>query len=41
MLAIRSEIEAWRKKKEAQLANAYYNEVLYYGLGTDPDPDPE
>ncbi len=28
MLAICSEIEAWRKKKEAQEANARYNELL-------------
>ena len=35
MLAICSEIEAWRKKKEAQEANARYNEILYYGFGDD------
>ena len=33
MLAICSEIEEWRKKKEAQEANARYNEILYYGIG--------
>ncbi len=33
MLAICSEIETWRKKKEAEEANARYNEMLYYGLG--------
>ena len=35
MLAICSEIEQWRRKKEAQEANARYNEMLYYGLGSD------
>ncbi len=28
MLAIMSEIEAWREKKESQIANAKYNEFL-------------
>ena len=32
MLAIKSEIDAWRERKEAQNANARYNEMLYYGL---------
>lgn len=36
MLAIRSEIDAWREKKASEEANARYNEMLYYGLG-DPD----
>ena len=36
MLAIRSEIDAWREKKASQEANALYNEMLFYGLG-DPD----
>lgn len=31
MLAICSEIEAWREKKESQEANAHYNEMRYYG----------
>ncbi len=35
MLAICAEIEAWRSKKEAEEANARYNEMLYYGLGGD------
>ncbi len=35
MLAICSEIEEWRRKKEALEANARYNEMLYYGLGGD------
>ena len=32
MLAIRSEIDAWREKKLSEEANARYNEMLYYGL---------
>ena len=32
MLAIRSEIDAWREKKAAEEANARYNEMLYYGF---------
>ena len=32
MLAIRSEIDAWREKKAAEEANARWNEYLYYGL---------
>ena len=35
MLAIRSEIEAWRTKKDSEDANAKYNEMLYYGFGDD------
>ncbi len=35
MLVIRSEIEAWRAKKDSEDANAKYNEMLYYGLGDD------
>ncbi len=37
MLAICSEIEAWRSKKEAEEANAKYSEMLYYGLGNEDD----
>lgn len=37
MLAIRSEIEAWREKKASEEANAKYNEMLYYGLGGEED----
>ena len=38
MLAIRSEIDAWREKKASEQANARYNEILYYGLeGSDED----
>ena len=36
MLAIRSEIDAWRDKKASEEANAKYNEILYYGLGDSP-----
>ena len=32
MLAIKSEIDAWREKKASEEANAKYNEMLYYGL---------
>ena len=32
MLAIMSEIEAWRSKKESEKANARYNEILNGGL---------
>ena len=35
MLAIRYEIDEWRKKKSAQEANMRYNEIMYLGL--DPD----
>ena len=39
MLAIRSDIESWREKKASELANAKYNELLYYGLGGDDEDD--
>ena len=32
MLAIQSEIDAWKEKKVSEEANARYNEFLYYGL---------
>ncbi len=32
MLAIRLEIDSWRKKKEGQEAVSRYNEILRYGL---------
>ena len=32
MLAICSEIEAWREKKAAREANESYNEILYHGF---------
>ena len=31
-LAIRSEIDTWREKKEAQESNAAYNMLLWHGL---------
>ncbi|MCR5420577.1 MAG: hypothetical protein K6E98_06210 [Lachnospiraceae bacterium] len=37
MLAICSDISRWRDKKESERANAKYNEVLYFGLGTEDD----
>ena len=37
MLAIRSEIDAWREKKASQEANAHYNEMLNRGLTEDED----
>ena len=39
MLAIRSEIDAWREKKASQEANAAYTMMLYQGLGTEDDDD--
>ena len=39
MLAIRSDIQTWREKKASELANAKYNELLYYGLGDEEDDD--
>ncbi|MGN0361775.1 MAG: hypothetical protein ACI4ET_02935 [Bilifractor sp.] len=38
MLAIRSEIDAWKEKKASEEANARYNEMLYEGL-TDSTAD--
>ena len=35
MLAICSEIAAWKEKKASEEANARYNEMLYNGLGQD------
>ena len=32
MLAIRSEMDAWREKKTSEEANARYNNMLYYGF---------
>lgn len=32
MLAIRSEIDAWKEKKASEEANARYNEIINYGL---------
>ena len=38
MLAIRSEIDAWREKKASEGANAAHNEMLYYGLWDQEKP---
>ena len=38
MLAICSEVDAWKEKKASEEANARYNEMLYYGLGTEEEP---
>lgn len=35
MLAIMSEIETWKRKKEAESANAAYNDLLLHGLDED------
>ncbi len=37
MLAIRSEIDAWRAKKAAEEANARYNEILWEGFPEEPE----
>ena len=37
MLAICSDIDTWHNKKVAEEANARYNEMLYYGLGTEDE----
>lgn len=37
MLAIRSEIDAWREKKASEAANAAYNRLLYYGLDVEEE----
>lgn len=37
MLAIRSEIDAWKEKKAGRRASVGYNEMLYYGLEDDED----
>ena len=37
MLAICSDIARWKDKKESERANARYNEVLYFGLGTEEE----
>ena len=40
MLAIRSEIDAWKEKKAGEEANARYNEMLYYGFSDDEETIP-
>ena len=37
MLAIKSEIDAWKEKRASEEANAGYNELLYYGLGIEEE----
>ncbi|SDA26627.1 hypothetical protein SAMN02910447_02685 [Ruminococcus sp. YE71] len=37
MMAIKSDIDRWREKKESERANIAYNNILNYGLGTDED----
>ncbi len=37
MLAIRSEIDAWKDKKASRNASVRYNEMLYYGLEEEED----
>ena len=37
MLAIRSDIDIWHNIKAVEEANARYNEMLYYGLGTEDE----
>ena len=39
MLAICGEIDAWREKKASEAANASYNEMLNFGLGSEEDDD--
>ena len=36
-LAIMTEIDLWRQKKQMEEANARYNEMFYYGFGDDED----
>ncbi|MCR4652928.1 MAG: hypothetical protein K5744_04455 [Eubacterium sp.] len=37
MLAICSDIDAWREKKATEEANAKYNEMRFFGLGVEED----
>lgn len=37
MLALRSEVDAWREKKANEEANRAYNYLLYYGLPGEDD----
>ncbi len=37
MIAIKSDVDRWREKKEMERANAVYNNVLNYGLDSDDD----
>ena len=38
-MAIRSEIDAWKEKKDSQRASGKVNEMLWYGLGVDEEYD--
>ena len=35
MMAIKSDIDRWREKKESERANVSYNNILNYGLAAD------
>lgn len=37
MMAIKSDIDRWREKKESRIANASYNMVINNGLGSDDE----
>ncbi len=39
MLAITSEIDRWKQKKETEYYNSKYNELLWYGLPGEEDED--
>ena len=39
MLAIMSDRDRWIQKKQAEEANARYNELIYYGLGEDDEDE--
>ena len=41
MLAIRSEIDAWKEKKDSQRASGQVNEMLWYGLSVDEEYETE
>ncbi len=39
MLAILDDRDRWIKKKTTEYYNQKYNEILYYGLGTEEEPE--
>ena len=39
MMAVKSDVDRWREKKESERANIAYNNVLNYGLDTDDETD--
>ena len=39
MLAIRAEIDSWKEKKDSIESNVAYNELLYYGLEDEGEPE--